>query len=186
MPQRAKAISMLKHFTWPQFLIAALILSSIWYLVVLPLLYRRQLRDWLVSFRRKPDVRPLGREWEEELEDEAGSGEEPDDLMGKSRLPEGVSRVPMGSFGFAPEVAEDDGRDRLLGLVPDALEELKSIFLVLEREGGNKADFIALFGLVRAKYAALAGTPSETALNDYIRENALFPISDDELMHLWN
>jgi len=176
-----------KSFTWQQFLIAALILSSVWYLVILPLLYRQQLKDWLGKIGNKPDLRPAGREWDEELE-EAPEAVEEDGLMGKPRMPEGVSRMSMDMFGFAPEVRTDDdeSRERQQGLVPDAIEELKSIFHILEREQGTKADFISLFGLVKAKYAGIRDTPGEQALNDYIRENALFPISDEELTQLWN
>jgi hypothetical protein len=175
-----------KLFTWQQFLVAALILSSIWYLVVLPLLYRRPLKDWLERQGEKPVVEPLRREWDEELEDDPADAK--DELIGKPKLPEGVSRLTMDMFGFAPDVSEeeDDSRAVQQGLVPDVIEELKSIFHVLEKEQGNKDDFISLFSLVKAKYAGIAGTPSQRALNDYIRENALFPISDEELNHLWH
>lgn len=175
-----------KLFSWQQFLVAVLILSSIWYLVVLPLLYRRQLKDWLERKGGKPVVMPLRREWEEELDDDPANEE--DELIGKPKLPEGVSRMNMDMFGFAPDVSEDtdDSRSVQQGLVPDVIEELKSIFHVLEKEQGNKADFISLFGLVKAKYTSIRDTPSQWALNDYIRENALFPISDEELETLWN
>lgn len=121
MPRRAKAIVMLKHFTWQQFLIAALILSSIWYLVVLPLWYRRQLKEWLGNRKGRLDKRPVNREWEDELEDKLAADEEPDNLMGKSKLPDGVSRVPVNGFGFVQTEVSEDAHDRLLGLVPDAL-----------------------------------------------------------------
>ena len=175
-----------KFFSWQQFLVAALILSSIWYLLVLPLLYRRQLKDWLERKDGKPVVAPLRREWEEEQENDPANEE--DELIGKPKLPEGVSRLNMDMFGFAPDVSEDEDDSRAVqqGLVPDVIEELKSIFHVLEKEQGNKADFISLFSLIKAKYAGIAGTPSQRALNDYIRENALFPISDEELNHLWH
>ncbi|MES2277921.1 MAG: hypothetical protein V4592_17975 [Bacteroidota bacterium] len=173
-----------KLLSWQQFLIAALILSSIWYLVVLPLLYRRQLKEWLEHKGGKPMVPPLRRDWDGEQEDDPANEE--DELIGKPKLPEGVSRLSMDMFGFAPDVSEDadDSREVQQGLVPDVIEELKSIFHVLEKEQGNKDDFISLFGLVKAKYAAIRDTPSQRALNEYIRENALFPISDEELTQL--
>jgi len=71
-------------------------------------------------------------------------------------------------------------------VVPDVLEELKSIFYILETRQGTKADFISLFGLVSAKYPNIKGTANQQALNDYIRENVLFPMSDEELDSLWN
>jgi len=175
-----------KLFSWQQFLVAVLILSSIWYLMLLPLLYRRQLKDWLERKDGKPVVAPLRREWDEELEDDPAKEE--DELLGKPKLPEGVSRLNMDMFGFAPDVSEEkeDSRELQQSLVPDVIEELKSIFHILEKEQGNKDDFISLFGLVKAKYAGIRDTPSQRALNDYIRENALFPISDEELTNLWN
>lgn len=175
---------LLKHFTWQQFLIAALMLSLIWYLVVIPLLCRD---SWKNLWKRKSSVmspEPLAHEWAAAL---GGSETIDDDLMGKPKLPEGMSRGSMSMLRFAGgEDLEEDRRFRQRGLVPDALEELKSIFQVLEREQGSKQDFIALFGMVKAKYAAIAGTTDELALNGYIRENALFPISDEELDHLWH
>lgn len=176
-----------KSFTWQQFLVAALVLSSLWYLVVLPLLYRKQIGQWLDKKGKKPVVEPLRWDWDGELEEEPETGAD-DELIGRSKMPEGMSRLEMGMFGFAPDVQEDveESRELQQSLVPDVIEELKSIFHILEREQGTKEDFFSLFWLVKAKYAAIRDTPSERALNDYIRENALFPLSDEELTNLWN
>ncbi|OCX52783.1 hypothetical protein BEL04_00140 [Mucilaginibacter sp. PPCGB 2223] len=161
-------------------------MSSIWYGIILPIIYRKQLRQWLDSKGGKPAVEPLRRDWEDELEDEPELQQE-DDLMGRSKMPEGMSRLSMNMFSFAPDVEEEnDTRELQQSLVPDAIEEIKSIFHILEKEQGTKDDFISLFGLVKVKYAAIRDTPSEWALNEYIRENALFPISDAELSNLWN
>ncbi|SDH53119.1 hypothetical protein SAMN05192573_110133 [Mucilaginibacter gossypii] len=125
------------------------------------------------------------REWHEELDDEPGL-EEDEGVIGKSKLPEGMSRLDMNMFGFVQDVHEEvDGRELQQSLVPDVIEELKRIFHILEREQGGKDDFISLFELVKAKYTAIRDTPSERALNEYIRDNALFPISDEELTNLW-
>ncbi|QEM09176.1 hypothetical protein [Mucilaginibacter rubeus] len=175
-----------KNVSWQAFLVAALALAGVWYLLVLPLLYRRQLKDWLGSRKGKPDLRPVCRDWDEEMFEEP-LAEAEDGLIGQSRLPAGLSRVGMNMFGFADPLEASDGlRELQQGLVPDVIEELKSIFHILEKEQGGKDDFIALFALVKSKYAAIRDTPSQRALNDYIRENALFPISDDELTNLWN
>lgn len=175
-----------KSFTWQQFLVAALVLASVWYLIVLPLLYRKQLKEWLDYRRRKSTIEPLRREWDEELEDESRLEQE-DDLIGKSKLPVGMSRLDMNMFGFAPDTRDEvDGRELQQSLVPDVIEELKSIFRILDKEQGTKEDFLSLFALIKARYNAIRDTPSERALNEYIRENVLFPISDDELTNLWN
>ncbi len=63
-----------------------------------------------------------------------------------------------------PRRKQTEERETQLGLVPDVLEELKSIFHILETEGGGKSDFISLFGMVSAKYAKIKGTANEQAL----------------------
>jgi hypothetical protein len=109
--------------------------------------------------------------------------------MGRSALPEGMSNLSMAQFGFAPRISDkdlDESRQRQQSVVPDVLEELKSIFHIIETQEGTKQDFISLFGLVSAKYPNIRGTSNQQALNDYIRENLRLPISDDELNNLWN
>jgi hypothetical protein len=179
---------MLKHFTWQQFLVAALVLSIIWYTVIILLFYRQRIQDHLNGKNKSNNPpEPLGHAWDEEFDDEPLSDE--DDLMGKSALPEGMSNLSMAQFGFAPRIGDsdfDESRQRQLSVVPDVLEELKSIFHILETQQGTKQDFISLFGLVSAKYPNIKGTPNQQALNDFIRGNVFFPISDRELDSLWN
>lgn len=172
---------MLKHFTWQQFLIAALVLSCIWYLIV-ALFYHEKLRG---LFARKDNnlQGPLKHVWEEEYDELPD--DDKDNLLGKPVLPDGMSRISMNMFGFAPDMS-GKAIEEQQGLIPDVIEELKSIFHIIEKEQGTKEDFISLFGLVKAKYAPICDTPNQRALNDYIRENALFPISDDELTNLWS
>jgi hypothetical protein len=176
---------MLKHFTWQQFLTAALVLSIIWYAVVILVFYRQRIRNYLNKDNKLPE--PLGHAWDEEFED-APLNEE-NELMGKPALPEGMSRLSMAQFSFAPRVGDgdlDDSRERQQSMVPDVLEELKSIFHTLETQQGTKEDFISLFALVSGKYPTIRGTANERALNEYIFENSPFPISDKELSNLWN
>ena len=195
---------MLKHFTWQQFLVAALVLSTIWYTVIILLFYRHRVQDYLSGKNKDNNTpEPLGHAWDEDFEDEPLADE--NDLMGKSVLPEGMMRLSMAQFGFAPRISDteaeqearesldtaieqenaDEVREQQQSVVPDVLEELKSIFHILETQQGTKQDFISLFGLVSAKYTSIKGTASEQALNEYIRENVLFPISDEELGQLW-
>jgi hypothetical protein len=179
---------MLKHFTWQQFLVAALVLSIIWYTVVILLFYRQKIQDHLKGKNKSDNPpEPLGHAWDDEFDDELLNDE--DDLMGKSALPEGMSNLSMAQFGFAPRLndeEQDESRQRQQSVVPDVLEELKSIFHILETQQGSKADFISLFGLVSGKYPNIRGTANQQALNDYIRDNVLFPLSDKELDSLWN
>lgn len=175
---------MLAQFTWQQFLVAALILTVVWYIAVVLLYYRKDISKFRPKGNRLPDR--LRREWDEELENEFGEEPEDETLMGRTREPEGVSSVPMEELRFAPKEEDPDAyRDTQLGTVPDVLEELKAIFRILEKEGGTKEDFISLFALVSAKYPKIKDTPNQQALNAYIRDNVLFPISDEELNGLW-
>jgi hypothetical protein len=165
MGRRVKEHSMITlfHLGWRTFLVAALILTIAWYAFVIPRLCKKQ-------YTTGP-----GQIAEEEPETSADAEE----FLGKAAMPEGVTEVAAHELAFV-------SRENQQGLVPDALQELKSIFHILETEGGNKNDFIGLFRLVAGKYRKLTGTPSQRALNEYIRENALFPISDNELNQLWN
>ncbi|WPV02145.1 hypothetical protein SNE26_10190 [Mucilaginibacter sp. cycad4] len=202
---------LLQHFTWQQFLVAATILTAVWYVAVILIFYRKKLQDILNGKgQQSAPVERLRHAWEDDYEDEPEP--EADDLIGESVLPEGMSKVSMSMFSFAPRVDEpeseaesvdgetsqhftevseaapkdDESRERQQKLVPDAIEELKTIFHILDRDKGGKEDFISLFGLVKNKYAALRDTPNARALNEFIRENVLFPISDEELINLWN
>jgi len=184
-----KQIFMFHQFTWQQFLVAALILSLIWYAALFLLFYRGRLKEKLSG--KKGGDRLGAREVsfpgaEEEGFEMAESAET--DLMGKPELPEGMARVGMHQVLFAgrnSEVSDWVDEGRRLGLVPDVIEELKDIFRVLEQERGTKQDFFELFAVVREKYPGIAGTAEEKALNNYIRENVLFPVSDAELDALW-
>lgn len=200
---------LLHHFTWQQFLVAATILTAVWYVVVILIFYRKKLQHLLNGNRKlNASVERLRHAWEDDFEDEPDA----DDLIGDSVLPEGMSKVSMSMFGFAPRVdepeseaeiatpetgqdvtevseaepGEDVSRERQQRLVPDAIEELKTIFHILERDNGGKEHFIFLFARLKSKYAELRGTPSARALNGYIRENVLFPITEEELTDLWN
>lgn len=175
---------MLHQFTWQQFLIATLIFTLAWYVVVIVLFYRHKIAAILSGRSGLAQTERLKRDWEEDLEDDYPEDE---DLIGKQALPDGVSEVEMQMIAFAPKVAhqEDDYREMELGTVPDVLEELKTIFHILENENGNSDDFITLFSLVKAKYPQIRNTPNEAAINEFIRENLPFEISNEELDSLW-
>lgn len=168
----------LQHFTWQQFLVAATILTAIWYAVIILIFYRQQIQDLLHGKKKDNDPpEPLGHAWDEDFEDEPE--DEPDDLIGKSAMPEGMTKVSMSMFGFAPGISEeaqeqetvtirnkedefkndtgDDDRERQQSVIPDVIEELKSIFHILETEKGTKEDFLSLFALVSSKYQRIRG-----------------------------
>lgn len=176
---------MLHQFTWQQFLIAALILTLVWYIAIILLYYRTKILDLFSQKSKYKQPEKLKREWEEELEEDDNN-----DLIGRQAVPEGISEVEMHMLGFAPiikkETNPEDDKDTQLGLIPDVLEELKGIFRILEKENGDKEDFISLFKLVSSKYPKIKDTPNQSSLNEHIRENLPFHISDEELANLWN
>ena len=163
----------LHFFTWQQFLIAAVIFTVAWYAGFLLLIAKNR--------TKKNKVERLQKEWEDELDE--------DDLIGANRLPEGISEVEAHTLDFAPKIwdeTEEETRETQLGVIPDLLQDLKTIFNILEKESGTKDDFFSLFAPVKARYIIMSGSAQEAALNEFIRENALFPISDEELINLWN
>jgi len=190
---------MLYQFTWQQFLVAALVLSAIWYITVAVVFYKDKIRNILNNSGLDPAPEPLKHAWQEDYDDELEE-KEFDDLIGKPAQPEGLSKVEMHMFGFAPTVKlevlneaeerqemSDTDREVQQSIVPDALEELKRVFHILENENGKKEDFISLFGLIATRYKdRIKGTPNQAALNEYIAENLPFAISNEELDKLWS
>jgi hypothetical protein len=178
---------MLHYFTWQAFLVAALILTLTWYAVVILLFYRKELNVFLSGSTATLHPEPLSHAWDEDFEDDPLADDE--NLIGKPVMPEGMSRLSMSQFGFAPNVKEtaieDEDKEIQLGLIPDVMEELKSIFHILDTEHGDKDDFISLFGLVSSKYPKIRNTSNQQALKAYIRENLAFEISNEELDKLW-
>jgi len=171
---------MLHSFTWQQFLVAALILSSIWYLVVWFAYCKGNLKSIFPSKETK-QPEPLKHYWDNE--DEFEDLKDEDNLLGQSKLPEGVSNLAMSEFGFAPRI---ESKDEQLGLVPDVIEELRRIFNILAKEDGNKSDFFSLLALVKAKYPKIGSSPSALHINKFIQENAPFLLTTEELENLWD
>ncbi|MEJ7558126.1 MAG: hypothetical protein WKF66_07425 [Pedobacter sp.] len=174
---------MLHQFTWLQFLIAALIFVLIWYLAIILLFYRDKIAELFSGKSKSQQPEKLRREWEEDFEyDEP---ENDDDLMGRKVFPDGESEVSMHMLGFVPKVNPDEKLAQL-GVIPDVMEELKSIFHILEKENGTKEDFISLFALVSSKYPNLSNTSNLENLNNFIRENLPFELTEEELKKLWS
>ena len=171
---------MLQQFSWQQFLIAALVLSLVWYATVILLFYRKELKSFLDG-RQKEEQKPepLPHRWDEEKTDE----ENGETLMGKPQLPEGMTTVSMGGFGF---VQSEDDRAHQIGLVPDVLKEVKSVFSIIAKEDGNKNDFLGLMRLVREKYPKIGSNPNIGYINEFIADHAPFHLSSEELEDLWD
>lgn len=179
---------MLQQFTWQQFLIAALLLSLIWYAVLILLFYRKKLNDGLK--KRLPGGPRSQSSYNPRADDEDHARTEPEanDLIGKTAQPEGVTEVEMNMFSFAPkeDIDQDQDRDARLGLIPDVLEEIKTISSILETEGGSKEDFISLFKLINSKYPGIKDSKYRQSLDEHIRQSLPFEISQEELDKLWS
>lgn len=173
---------MLQHFTWQQFLVASMVLSLIWYLGVILIFYRKELLRFLKTDSTSPTFEKLPHRWEKNvdvLQEESREGE----LMGKAKLPEGLSSVHAGSFGFAP--SEKDKADQI-GLIPDLLQEIKEIFAILEKEDGTKNDFLNLMEVVKDNYPKIGSHPNIGRINQFISDHAPFHLSGEELENLWD
>lgn len=168
---------MLHEVTWQQFLVAAAILSFIWYAALIGLCYRREMQRWFSRPARRTHHPAAGKV--REMKKEAASEE----VMGRPRLPEGLSVEETGGFGFADRPGDQSKR---LGVVPDVMTELKQLFEVLKRERGTKADFFELFGLIKEKYPQVRQSDQLAALTSYMEDFVPFRLSEEELKHLWD
>lgn len=184
---------MLQQFSWGHFLIASIVLNLVWYGFVLLVFYWAEVLAFFekgsgggVSFGRGVSgarARHLSQALNGSNEDKRIEREVDDALMGSSRLPDGVEVKSSAQVSFS--ASEDDGRYDQVGLVADVVQDLKVIFSALESSGGSKAEFMRRVSELREDYGDISGHPSLGAINGFIRERALFPISDSELAEVW-
>jgi len=135
---------MFYQLTWQQFLVAAAVLTLVWYSVLFVSWYLRR-RAAGGSGRAVMAQAGLPHRWEKGVDQlSEGDGSDDDDLMGKSQEVEGFRRVSASELRFAeavigarpgiveevnyPSVAVADQPGFLQGTVADFLEELKPVF----------------------------------------------------------
>jgi len=174
---------MLHGFSTLQLIVVLLVLALVWYGGVLMFFYLKR--------KRGPFGVGNAGKWADQRADRGqqnkGSADagEPlaGDLMGKAKLPEGMSSVGMEDIGFM----DFDGRDveDQQGLLPDLLEEIKNVFLILAKEDGNKRNFLDLMKAVKENYPGMASHPRIRRINEYIAEHAAFHLSAEELENIW-
>ncbi|WP_316846870.1 hypothetical protein [Pedobacter psychrodurus] len=177
---------MLQQFSWMTFLIFFAILSALWYLMLAITVYRKETFGLIAGSRlHVSNVLATNPQREEEEEDQIA-----DQIMGKSKMPEGLEVVSMGALNFS--VAEDaayspdDAKSDQLGLVPDVIQEIREIFAVLAKEDGTKQDFFSLAALISEKYGRIGSNPNIGQINAFIRDHAPFAVTLEELEHLWD
>lgn len=179
---------MLFPFTMQQFLIAAVVLSLVWYAGVFLWFYSRRGAGLQLGGsaggRLRPAVPGKGSAvaLERQESDEQG-------LMGKVKLPEGMDVIPFEELRFSDRVeGAGSGVNQAdqLGLIPDVLEEIKEVLGILAKEDGTKRDFMDMMRAVRERYPKISSHPGLAGLNTYIRDHASFHISPQELEDLWD
>jgi hypothetical protein len=172
---------MLYKITWQHYLLCVAIALALWYGIVLWIYYREDAKRFLIKVNEKAGT-----------DEGLANNDEPDeDLLGKPEEEYGVSIVDSQeiSFGVKPAYQEKTGQlsneDVLKGLIPDLMEEIKSIIYIVETEQGTKDNFISLFKLVSSKYSNIKDIRQLKALNEWISDNLPFELTQEEFLQLW-
>lgn len=170
---------MLQEFTWQQFLVAAMVLSLLWY-GGLWFFFLRKGKTALLDDRAvgAGSARVLTRDNLGEI-GSPGTGE--NDLMGRSKLPEGMELLGSNELQFTAE----DWREDQLGLVPDLLEELKKLFVRLVEGDGGKPEFFRLLEMLKEGFPKMGGHPQIDAVNGFIIDHAPFHLTAEDIDNLW-
>lgn len=168
---------MLEQFTWLEFLACALPLTLAWY-------------AWLLLiYNGGGDVRQAGRDArglfspvqaDSMRNVPAERGDE--GVMGKSKMPEGSTRMLASDVVFAGDLAEDFSD----GVIPDVMEELRMLFMALAQQDGSKTDFFRLMEGLKLRYPGLRSHPQLASLNAFLSEHAPFLLEAGELETLWD
>jgi len=183
---------MLQQFSWGHFLIAAVVLNLVWYVLFSLVFYRAELKAFLgrgagdgVPFAGVGSLKvpSSGKATNDGDRDRRIEREVDAALMSSSRLPEGVEVKSSSQVNFSP--SDRDGGYDQVGLIADVVQELKDIFSELEKGAGDKRDFFRLLGKLKEEYGPLGGHPSVGALTGFIVERAAFHLTADEIDNLW-
>lgn len=177
---------MLQQFSWTTFLVFFASVSALWYLTLLLTVFRKDAIAFLSGAASKSPIVSVS--------DTTSCEKQPDspeqEIMGKSRMPDGLEGVSMAALSFSASgdsaFENDHNQSDQLGLVPDVLQEIKEIFGVLAKEDGDKQDFFSLAAMISEKYGRIGSSPNIGKINEYIRDHAPFAITLEELENLWD
>ena len=212
MERRLNVKTMMLHqFTWQQFLVAAAVLTLVWYGLLFVSWY---LKGKAGFGRGGPgaavagpggSAEPLPHQWERAVDVLSDAGLVEEDLMGVSRGPEGLSRVSTEQFGFAAPVersvravAEKSGADAvgvlerpaadagfLQGTVADFLEELKPVFDYAARYRKGLPVFLEQLQALLDRYPEIRESANWEAvvahIADLAQEQLPFTVSPQEI-----
>lgn len=183
---------MLQQFSWGHFLIAMIVLNLVWYVFVVLVFYRAEVMAFLDGAdgvgiaigngrgSEQPRASHLAHGDEGRIEREVDAA-----LMGSSRLPDGVEVKSSAEVSFSSSASDEDNRYSQVGLMADVVQELKELFLALEKKAGDKMDFFGMLTRVKEEYGPLGGHPSVGVLTGFIVDRAPFHLTADEIDNLW-
>ncbi|WP_461791651.1 hypothetical protein [Pedobacter sp.] len=154
-----------QNFSWQDFLLAAALLSVLWYVLL-----------WLFLFRGRPSVLGAPANGGARGADVFDGIEE--NLLGRPVMAEGEKVVGADDFGFA-------GADQLeqLGVVADVQEQLRVTCRELESRLAAKEEFLSVISSVLKCYPVPLS--SRLPLEEFIREHLPFFVTEDEMDGLW-
>lgn len=185
---------MLHQITWFTYVTTILFIAAVYYTYVGLSFYRAELRSLLFRLTgRQPAALQL-------------SGSDlplPDQSLAGAIKPEYTEFVAQEDLSFGPpdEVEEQPAArhlqvvsaaippTHLLGDFSEMISETKTLIRVINESSETKENFEMLFRLIVQKYPALAGTPYETQVNDYLISEGAdqfpFPLTLAELESYW-
>jgi len=164
------------RFIGSHWLLFAILTLALWYGAVLFTFYRNEAKRMYAERFMKPPA---------DLPVVLGPDEDFEDVMGAPAEEYGVTTVLAHEMRFrrTEGVITDE---EMQGLIPDVLEEIKSVIHTVETERGDKFDLISLFKLVSVKYPRMAESRHLPEVIDWLREHCPFELDEDELAGLWD
>ncbi|MDR2275364.1 MAG: hypothetical protein LBF27_30935 [Sphingobacterium sp.] len=160
---------MLQQFTWLQFSIAVAIITVLWYITILLLFFKEEIKN-LMGFGSVKKTAPPPTE----------RTPEPPALMGASKLPEGVTETYELEFG-----PRTDDKVHRLGAISDFLEETKDIFEIVQNEGGGKEELLEMLKELLKHYPNVKESRHRRALVDHLKEHSPLNLSSTEIEELF-
>lgn len=175
------------QLTWTQFAIAAVILLSAYYLTFFIVPGLIHLRVTLPGHSTTEKAVGLLSNLSAGAEVPKGKEVIPD-LIGKTRLPEGVAIINSEDLQFVVRAAASSNAitdDESDAVPPGLKEDLQLIFAQLSAQDGSKKDFFQRVGELREFYHGLASHPAIASITSWLRQTAPFQLTQEEAESLW-
>ena len=159
---------MLERISWGQYWVAVLILSAIYYFILLMLLFQKGM------LTRQKGLQPVKPREAETIQQTGLSSNE---------------RIPLEKT-----IREDDeeiiiSNDSLMPLVHDYVQELKEFITDIAGRSYVKEEVIMGLQIITRNYKKLDGSPYQQSINDFIlhqsEENCSIHLSAEDLKRIW-